>query len=558
MLDEERRPPWTLDQIRALRLQRKMDRDSGKRDQSIASVRLRCEKSLSEFVREAWHILEPRTPYVHGWVIDAICEHLEAVTAGQINRLLINVPPGFAKSLIVSVFWPSWEWGAKHLTSYRYISTTFAESHAKRDCRRMRMLIVSDWYQRHWPHVQLIRAGETSFENDLTGWREGAAFTSLTGKRGNRLVIDDPHSVDKAESQTEREKAVRRFREGAVNRLNDQQKDAIVIIMQRLHESDISGEILNNEMGYTALVLPMEYEKSRHCETEIGFTDPRTRDGELLFPQRFPQNVVDALKRDMQIYSWAGQYQQRPAPRGGGIFPYNGWEYWHRQVAIKYGRNEGQFPEFSFILGSVDTAFTNKEENDFSAMVVFGVWLDLYGVNQVMLMHFWRKRLRFHDAVEEIVRSSRKMKCDRVLIENKSSGLPIFEEISRLTRDEEFAVQLSNPGADDKAARANTVSHLFREEREDGSIRDGFVWAPAITQDNGQLWPRAWAEDLMQEAASFPKGRHDDGVDAMVQGLIWLRKRGLVRRTSETASELYREIMNPLARPSSPAPLYPV
>lgn len=556
MLDT-RRPPWTLDQVRALRQQRMIDRDHGKRDQSIHAVRLRCEKSLAEFVHDAWHILEPRTPYVKGWVIDAICEHLEAVTAGKINRLLINVPPGFAKSLIVSVFWPAWEWGPKGLESYRYISTTFAEEYAKRDCRRMRMLITSDWYERHWP-IRLIRAGETSFENDLTGWREGSAFASLTGKRGNRLIIDDPHSVKKAESQIERDSAVRMFREGAVNRLNNQRQDAIVIIMQRLHEGDISGEILSNDMGYVPLILPMEYEKSRHCETEIGFSDPRTRDGELLFPQRFPQEVVDALKRDMQVYAWAGQYQQRPAPRGGGIFPYNGWEYWERKVSIKYGRNENQFPDFNFILGSVDTAFTNKQENDFTAMVVLGVWANLYSANHVMLMHFWRKRLKFHDAVEEIVKSGRKMKCDRVLVENKSSGMPIFEEISRLTRDEEFAVQLVDPGNLDKEGRGNAVSHLFREEREDGSIRDGFVWAPAITQPSGDVWPRAWAEDLIQEAASFPKGKHDDGVDALIQGLTWLRKRGLVRRQSEVQLEEYRAIMSPLARPTAPTPLYPV
>ena len=517
-------------------------------------MRARCERRLSTFVREAWPILEPRAQYVHSWHIDAICDHLEAVTEGGITRLLMNVPPGSMKSLLTSVFWPAWEWGPRNLTSYRYLTSAFAENAVSRDVRKMRMLVQSEWYMQLWPHVQLLRAGEFSLENNLTGTRDGVPFGSLTSRRGDRLILDDPHSVEKAESPADREKAVRRFREGAINRLNDQLRSAIVVIMQRLNEGDISGEILDSGMDYVCLILPMEYEKSRHCSTEIGFEDPRSRDGELLAPQRFPQEAVDALKRDMGTYAYAGQYQQRPAPRGGGIFPYNGWEYWEKQLAARYGRSENQFPDMDFILAIADTAFTEKQENDFTAIVVLGVWTDYVGLQNLMLMHFWQKRLKFAAAVEEIVKSTRKLKADRLLIENKASGISIYQEIVRLTREEEFPVQLVDPKNEDKEARAQAVSQFFGEEKEDGSRRKGLIYAPARLQDNGAIWPREWADELMAQMASFPKGKHDDGVDAMVHGLRYLRARGLIRKSSEIVAEEHRTL---LASPLAPKPLYP-
>lgn len=275
---------------------------------------------MAGFVREAWRVLEPNATYVHNWHIDAICQHLEAVTDGRINRLLINVPPGSMKSLLVSVFWHAWEWGPKGRRSTRFLTTAFNDGPVKRDTRKTRDLILSEWFQSLWPEVALTRTAEMSFGNSDTGTREGVAFGSLTSQRGDRLVIDDPHSTETAESETERVNTTRKFREGAINRLNDQERSAIVVIMQRLHEDDISGTILKLGMGYTYLMLPMELEADRRCTTSIGFTDPRTTDGDLLDPVRFSRETVDDLKRDTTAYAYAGQYQQRPAPREGGMF----------------------------------------------------------------------------------------------------------------------------------------------------------------------------------------------------------------------------------------------
>jgi hypothetical protein len=178
--------------------------------------------------------------------------------------------------------------------------------------------------------VVLTRTGETSFANSSTGTREGVAFGSLTSQRGDRLIIDDPHSTETAESEAERTATTRKFREGATNRLNDQDKSAIVVVMQRLHEEDISGVIEKFAMGYVHLMLPMEYEPERARENAIGFADPRGDDGELLDPERFPRHVVEGLKRDMGSYAFAGQYQQRPTAREGGLFKRSWFGSWAR------------------------------------------------------------------------------------------------------------------------------------------------------------------------------------------------------------------------------------
>ena len=201
----------------------------------LRAARKRC-RSLIGFVSEAWkHIPElANVEYVHGWHILLICMHLEAITSGRVlelnleNRLLINVPPGMMKSLLVSVFWPAWEWGPCGLPHLQYITTSYREDLCRRDTRRMRDLVNSGWYQSLWgantviggrkiSGVELVAKGETRISNTAGGWREGIPFDSLTGGRADRLIIDDPHSLKTAEFEAYREQTVRQFREfGAV------------------------------------------------------------------------------------------------------------------------------------------------------------------------------------------------------------------------------------------------------------------------------------------------------------------------------------------------------
>lgn len=286
----------------------------------LAIEREACRRSLATFVRRAWPVLEPGQPYVHGWHIDAMAEHMEAVTNGQITRLLINIPPGTMKSLMTGVLWPAWEWGPRGMAHQRFIGASHEATLATRDNLRMRRLVQSEWFQKLWPLALTGDQNEkTYFENERTGWRQSCAVKSMTGRRGDRVAWDDPHSVEDAHSKAALAEAERVFSETLPTRLNNPDRSAIVITMQRLHEADISGLILARELGYEHLCLPMEWEAPRKA-TGIGFSDPRTTPGELLFPARFPREVVDRDKKVMGAYAVAGQFQQRPAPPQGEEF----------------------------------------------------------------------------------------------------------------------------------------------------------------------------------------------------------------------------------------------
>lgn len=265
--------------------------------------------------------VEGNRNYFASGVLVHNCEHLEAITYGKLTKLIINVPPGTMKTLSASVFWPLWEWGPAGLSGLRYLTASYRSDLAVGASRKMRDIVLSDWYQARWPTgTKLTREGEDDFENTAKGGRKTAAFNSLTGDRGDRLIIDDPHSTEGAESIAEREKAKRIFLESVPSRLNDAVLSAILIIMQRLNVDDVTGLALANRLGYELLMLPMEFEMDRKCSTSIGWSDPRTYEGELLFPARFPRNAVDVLKSTLGSFAYAGQYQQRPTLREGGMF----------------------------------------------------------------------------------------------------------------------------------------------------------------------------------------------------------------------------------------------
>ena len=267
-----------------------------------------------------------------------MCRHLEAVTDGRIQFLLMTVPPGMMKSLLL-VFWTAWEWGPKGRPDLQVLATSYSQANVLRDNLKLRRLVESEKYRALWPlELRADQNAKGKFENTENGFSEARPFSSMTGGRGDRVKIDDPHSTETAESDTERANAVRIFREGITDRLNDVTTSAIVIIMQRLHAKDVAAVALELDIGFVHLNLPMEFEAERvdeqgkrtggPCRTYLGnelfFEDPRVADGELLFPERFPPAEVARLKKAKGSYAWAGQYQQRPAPRDGGIFQ-RGW-----------------------------------------------------------------------------------------------------------------------------------------------------------------------------------------------------------------------------------------
>ena len=529
-----------------------------------------AEEDLSEFIKQAWHVIEPGQPYVHGWHIDAMAMHLEAVDDGDINRLLINIPPGAMKSLITGVFWPAWLWGPRNKPFLRFLCASHSQNLAVRDSTKMRRLVQSDWYQERWgDRVKLTgdQNAKTKFENTATGFREAVAAGSITGSRGDVVILDDPHSVESAASEAMRQSTKEWFLEAVPTRLNNPEKSAIVVIMQRLHEEDVSGIILTKGLGYEHLCLPMEFDPDRRCHTSIGFEDPREEDGELLFPERFPREVVERDKLVMGPYATAGQFQQTPTPRGGEIIKRDWWVLWDDEEAAAQGLSSGKsYPAMDYVVASLDPSYTSKQENDPSALTIWGVWqrggqraraiLDNKGnrseiiddrdtIPSLMLMHAWDKRLPIHGPdlvraigesdqaflrrsrenwglVEWVMHSCNQFKVDVLLIESKASGLSVAQEIKRLNKNCSWSVKLINPGSADKVARAYSVQAVFS---------NGTVYAP----------DRDWADKVITQCEHFPKAAHDDLVDSMTQAVRYLREQNLLRRPEEVLADITRE-----------------
>ena len=347
---------------------------------------------------------------------------------------------------------------------------------------------------------------------------------------------DDPHSVDDANSDAKRETTTTLFKEAVTSRLNNPDKSAIVVVMQRLHEKDVSGVILDGSMGYDHIMLPMRYDPLRSHPTRLGYADPREEDGELLFPDRFPLHVVERDEAAMGPYATAGQYNQSPEPRGGGIIKDEWWQLWDR----------AEYPGIEYIVASLDTAYTTKAENDPSALTIWGVFggssdsaatrsVDRYGrsiditrsfqseslgpVPKAMLMYAWQGKLEVHDLTEKVADICKRMKVDVLLIENKAAGHSVAQEMRRLFGNEDFSVQMYDPKTLDKVARLYSIQHIFSE---------GMVYAPN----------KDWAEMVIRQVSSFPRGAHDDLVDTVSMGLKHLRDMGMLTRAPERMAEI--------------------
>jgi len=492
------------------------------------------EKSLISFVEYVWPVVEPAIPFVKGWAISAIAEHLEAVTRGDIKRLLINVSPGFTKSLLTDVMWPAYEWGPQNKPWYRYVCASYSNHLTERDNMRCRNIVMSDRYQRLWGSrfgISNDQFTKVKFANDKTGWKLATSVGGIgVGERGDRFIIDDANNTMLMESEAVRATTNMWFTEVVPDRLNNPQESAIVVIQQRLHAEDVSGVAISRELGYTHLMIPMRYDETRHCVTVLGtnhegeeiiWEDPRTQDGELAWPERFSKESVDALEHAKGPYAWAGQYQQIPTPRGGAIIKQDWWKVWE----------SGEYPRCEFIIASLDSAYTEKEENDPSALTIWGVFRDQYGNPRVILLYAWEERLGFPELVQRVIdcctRDSRKIDLgeprypvDKLLIEAKASGISVAQEIRKIVGfSGNFGVELINPTRKgDKVARAHSIVHIFSE---------GMVYAPDVD----------WATKVIDQCATFPKAPHDDLVDSTTQALRYLRDMGFVLRKEETEYE---------------------
>lgn len=476
---------------------------------------------LHEYVRNAWPTVE-RRPFVDNWHIGVITEHLEAVTNGEIANLIINIPPRHTKSLIVSVFWPSWEWTFQPWIQWLFSS--YAEKLSKRDSLRMRRLIWSPWYQRRWGHVYQITSDQREkmrYETTAGGYRIATSVGGAgTGEGGDRVVVDDPHKAGAIESDAKREDATDWWDNEMSTRLNDPKTGGRVIIMQRLHDADLTGHVLK-QGGYIHVRIPARYEPKPYSyvggtpkppEDPVEWSDPRTEPGEPLNPGRFGEEELAEIELRLGSYMTASQLQQRPTPAAGGIIKRHWWRFWKPQhsdlpdvtVSLPDGSHMAAVTlsipvKVDKVIQSWDMSFKDKRD---SSYVVGQVWgakgADRYLLDQA------REHAEFIRTLEMFRGLNKRWpQTQEKLVEDKANGPAI---ISTLHSEIGGIIPIEPDG--DKAARLRAVS----PQVESGNC---YLPHPALAP---------WVWDFIEELAAAPLGDYDDQADGFSQAL---RRMGL-------------------------------
>ena len=460
----------------------------------VAAVRQAlAERSFGHFIRYAWSAADPAA-FVGGWHIDAIAEHLEAVTVGAIKRLIINVPPRHMKSTAVSVLWPAWVWGPRRQPGAQWLFASYAANLAIRDSVRCRRVLESPWYQSQWGDVVQLAGDQNTksrFETKQGGARIATSVDgAATGEGGDIVVIDDPHNVRQGDSARVREATCRWFDEVMALRLNDPEAGAFVVIMQRVNEGDLTGHILSRDGDWEHLCLPAEYEPDHPFArpTSIGFCDPRTKPGALLWPARYSKVRLARMARQLGSHAAAGQLQQRPAPRDGGIVKMG----WFQRYAATPDRQT-----IIRIVQSWDTANKAGSQNAYS---VCGTWVETKRGSY--LLDVLRSRLDLPDLLRIAKSHGLRWQPNALLIEDKASGTALIQHLMVETT---LPVLPVTPRGD-KATRM---------EAETPVIEAGRVWLPEMAD---------WLAEYENEMRNFPNGAFADQVDMTSQYLHWSRE----------------------------------
>ena len=441
-------------------------------------------RSLKHFVSQAWNIVEPAYPFRSNWHIDAICDHLEALRKREIRQLIINIPPRCMKSLAASVFFPAWCWTNE--PSAKFVYASYAQTLSIRDSMKMRRVITSPWFQQNWPiKLEVDSNQKIKFENVATGYRIATSVEGIaTGEGGDFVGCDDPHNVNEAESDVKRGSATTWWDETMSSRLNDPKTGCRFIIMQRVHEQDMTGH-LKEKGGWEHLCLPMEYDPKAKCVVEVtGFKDPRTEENELLWPEHIGTEEIDRLKRNMGPYAYNGQYQQNPVPRKGTMLDVDNIDV----------RAEPSAP-------------IKKEVRAWDKAGTEGGGARTAGVRVAILEN---GKICITDVVKFQHSAAKREKAIKNTAEMDGKKIRIYIE--------------QEGGSGGKESAEGTISNLagFRAYHEpprgDKAIRAEPL-AIQLDVSNVEVLARAWTSDYIEELRKFPVGKFKDQVDATSLGL---------------------------------------
>lgn len=445
-------------------------------------------KDLYSFVRATFPVVSPGTPFLPNWHIEAMTSTLTEVLDGDNNRLIITVPPRNLKSICASVAFPAFALGRD--PTRQVVCVSYAEGLARTHASSCRTLMRSELYQRIFPGTRIAKDTEL----ELTTTARGSRFATsvggtLTGRGGNIIVIDDPMKPQEAMSEAARENVRQWYANTLMSRLDNKSKDAIIIVMQRLHVDDLVGHLLQQQHVWYHLDLPAIAETEHGVSLKAPFGKWRThirRPGDLLHPKREPQHVLDEIKREMGSLNFAAQYQQQPVQHEGNLVKWKWFGTYDEPPAYK---------PCDRIIVSWDTAMSAKDLASYSVGIVFHVRRDTVWVLDVV-----REHMEYPDLKRKIVelhnRWNRVGSGYALLIENKGSGMSLIQE---LKRDNIHALAV-DPDSE-KTIRMNAQT---------ARIEAGCVSLPRKAH---------WLDEFRKEISAFPSSRHNDQVDAFSQGL---------------------------------------
>jgi len=447
-------------------------------------------RSLNRFVVGAWDVLEPQTQLLWNWHHDLICEYLMAAERGEIRRLIINIAPRSTKSLLATVSFPDWIW--THTPSARFLFGSYAETLATKHSLLRRNLIESDWFQRGWGkkfHLSGDLNKKTEFANDKTGQMKSAGIKgSITGEGGDYILIDDPHNPKGAESDADREATLQNFDLAWSNRLNNKKTGRIILIMQRLHHQDLTGHLIAKNLGYEVVKIPSICEKKTIITFPISGREFVREPGELMHPERDGHEELEQAKKDLGSYGFAGQHQQEPSPRSGGII---------KRAWIKYYKELPDNLEEKIIVA--DLTFKDAKGSDFTVVEVWGrKGSSIYLIDQI------RDRMGFPAQVQAIkTMAARHPDVVAKIIEEAANGAAVIQTL----QSEIIGIIPFNPQTK-KDIRLAAVSPTY----EAGNI---FYPDPTIA---------SWVGTNVEELVSFPTAAHDDTVDCASLAIMRLKE----------------------------------
>ncbi|MGH7458563.1 MAG: phage terminase large subunit [Longimicrobiaceae bacterium] len=481
-----------------------------------------ARRSLAGFIKAAWPVVQV-DPLQWSWHLDVVCEYLEACTRREVRQLIINVPPRTMKSRAVSVMWPAWSWLTDPTTRWLFASyaADLAVEHAveSREVIESRggrerggTLLERAGYQgllrllgANW-HLSTDQNVKSKYKNTAGGSRQSTSVTAkATGFGGDFVIADDPLNATDAESEVERAKVLRWWDQTMSSRFSNPKTGVRVVVMQRLHEEDLTGHLLAKEAGYEHLCLPMEHEPSHPFRWP---DDPRTQAGELLWAERMGPPEIAQFKLDQGPYGYAGQYQQRPSPEEGGILKRAWWRYYPPELLDD---DEWGGPRFQRLWQSWDTALKEKTTSDFT---VGTLWAQ--DLANIYLLRRVRGRFGLTEAIEQVRQltawaAGRVPWCaaHEIRVENAANG----PEVVAALRKQIPGLRLITADRD-KVVRAHAITPRLAA----GNVHVPGAMSAELTGPDPTRTP-AWVQELIDECAGFPNGSFDDQVDSVTQAL---------------------------------------